>query len=625
MSEAGSIKASLNTNAAEAVPRLALAPAAIEIERRPGGVMILRSPQKLEAYPRSLAEPLRRWARERPETVFLAERQGPGWRTLNYRAALAKAESLGEALLARGLGPERPLMILSGNGIDHALLTLGAMLAGIPVAPISPAYSLISKDFAKLKHVFSLVRPGLIYASPLDAFAGALDALDMTGVGVITAGGGASGEAISIDDLLATDPGPRLAEAQAAVGPDTVAKYLFTSGSTGVPKGVINSQRMLCSNQQMKAQIWPFVKSSPPVLVDWLPWNHTFGGNHNFNLVLFNGGTLYIDDGKPVPGQIERTVENLRLVSPTLYFNVPAGYAQLVPIMERDEAFRDRFFARLQMLFHAAAALPRDLSERLDALARGARGEAVFMSAGWGATETAPVATAIHYPSPDIGVIGLPLPGVELKMVPVGSKLEMRVRGPSVMPGYLRQPDLTASVFDEDGFYRIGDAGRFADPDHPEKGIVFDGRVAEDFKLMTGTWVNAGKLRTQVLAAASPVLQDAVITGHDRAFVGVMAWINLRACQDLCGTGKEDAATLIRHPKVIARLRQGLARHNRTHPGSSMRIARVLLLALPPDTDAGEITDKGYINQRAVLERRADQVARIYAEPPDNCIIVVDE
>ncbi len=626
MSKTGPIDSASGPADAGAAPALALAPAEIDIERRDGGVMILRSPRKLEAYPPSLGVLLRHWAKVRPDTVFLAERDGAGWRTVTYGEALDAAERLGEALLARGLSPDRPLMILSGNSIDHALLTQGAMLAGIPVAPISPAYSLISQDFAKLKHVFSLVEPGLIYASPLDRFARALDALDLAGVDVVTAGGEASGDAIPIDALLATEPGPRLAEAQARVGPDTVAKYLFTSGSTGVPKGVINSQRMLCSNQQMMAQVWPFLEETPPVLVDWLPWNHTFGGNHNFNLVLYHGGTLYIDDGKPTPDLIERTVENLRLVSPTIYFNVPAGYAQLVPIMERDEGLRDRFFRRLQMLFYAAAALPEDLWQRLDALSRAATGHSVFMAAGWGSTETAPVATTVHFPTADVRVIGLPLPGIELKFVPAGTKLEMRLRGPSIMPGYLRQPEATAAVFDDEGFYCIGDAGRFADPEHPEKGIVFDGRVAEDFKLLTGTWVNAGKLRTQVLAATSPVLQDAVITGHDREFIGIMAWINVTACRDLCGLGEEaDTETLIRHPRVIARIRDGLARHNRSHSGSSMRIARVLLLAEPPDTDAGEITDKGYINQRAVLERRADQLARIYAEPPDAEVIVIDK
>jgi feruloyl-CoA synthase len=403
-----------------------------------------------------------------------------------------------------------------------------------------------------------------------------------------------------VAELLETNPGSILEREHRKVGPDTVAKILFTSGSTGIPKGVVNTHRMLCANQQMLAQAWPFVQEKPPVLVDWLPWNHTFGGNHNFNLVLRNGGTLYIDGGKPVPGLAETTVRNLKEIAPSLYFNVPRGYDLLLPFLERDAELRRNFFRELQVVFYAAAALPQNLWDRLLRLAREEkRGGELAMLSAWGSTETSPLATSVHFAMDRPGVIGLPVAGCELKLTPFGGKLEARVRGPNVTPGYYRRPDLTAAAFDEEGFYRIGDAVKLLDPGEPAKGIVFDGRVAEDFKLSSGTWVNVGMVRVKLIAAADPIVQDAVITGHDRAEVGALVFLSA-------------AAKDLRAEEIRSRLSASLIRL-KAEGGSSMHPVRLIVLGEPASIDANEITDKGYVNQRAVLERRAALVERLYA------------
>ncbi len=618
MSEAQAVRPAVN--------EIAFAPADVVKEDLPGGGFILRSPHPLRSHERHLGEMLRRWAQRRPDQVFLAERSGDAWRRVTYAEALHAAESIGESLLERGLSAERPVMILSGNSVDHALLALGSLVAGVPVAPVSPAYSLMSQDYAKAQHIFELVRPSLIFAEKGAPFSGVLRSLDLSGIDVVTADEDPDGvSAIRFAELLAAEPGARLAAAEAEIGPATVAKYLFTSGSTGLPKGVINTHGMLCSNQQMMEQCWPFMTKTPPVLLDWLPWNHTFGGNHCFNLVLKQGGTFYIDGGKPAPGLIETTVENLREVSPTIYFNVPIGFSMLLPYLERDDALRSNFFRDLQIIFYAGSALPQDLWERLEALSMQALGRRVVMASGWGSTETAPLAACVHFPIPHAGVIGLPPPGVEIKLIPSGSKLELRVRGPNVTPGYLGRPDLTRDAFDEQGFYKIGDAGRLADPSDPAKGLVFDGRVAEDFKLTTGTWVHAGGLRVKAIAAAAPVLQDAVVCGHDRDEVGLLAWPNMTACKELCPdqAAHDDPSLLVRSPEVGDRVRTGLLRHNEENPGSSTRITRVLLMVDPPSIDANEITDKGYINQRAALEHRAELVERLYADPPGEDVILI--
>ncbi|MEX2127647.1 MAG: feruloyl-CoA synthase [Xanthobacteraceae bacterium] len=600
------------------------------VERTPlgDGGFLLRSPVPLSEYPRSMAHVLRRWAREAGDRDFLAERDASGnWRRLTYAQASKSADAIAQALIDRGCTVERPLMILSANGIDHALLTLGAYVAGVPAVPVSVAYSLMSGDHAKLKHISAEIRPRLIFAANGKMFAKALAALDLSGVEIVVTADPPDGvKTTNLSDLLATKPTAAVEKAFAAVGPDTIAKVLYTSGSTGMPKGVINTHRMLCSNQIMVEQTWTFVKRDRIVLLDWLPWNHTFGGNHDFNLVLAQGGTLYIDAGRPAPGLIEQTVRNLRDVSPTIYFNVPVGYTMLLPFLEKDDALAKSFFARLKLIFYAGAALSQDLWDRLEALSVKTTGKRVPMISSWGSTETSPVATSGHRLIEQAGVIGLPAPGVTLKFVPSGSKLEIRVKGANVFPGYWRRPDLTRDAFDEEGYYRIGDAVRLADPDDPTKGIVFDGRVAEDFKLATGTWVHAGGLRVAALAAAAPALQDAVITGQDRDFVGLLAWPNVNALKEICTdrAAHDDPAKMIAAADVREHVRKGIAAHNATQPGLSGRIARVLLMPEPPSIDANEITDKGYINQRAVLERRRALVERLYADPPHADVIVVD-
>ncbi|HEY7238896.1 MAG TPA: feruloyl-CoA synthase [Burkholderiales bacterium] len=562
------------------------APAQVDLEKRADGSQILRSPQRLGPYARCVTDWLVQWSDRDPSRLFLAERKGEAWRTLPYREAYGAVRRIGQALLDRGLGAEKPVAILSDNAIDHALLALGAMHVGVPAVPVSPAYSLMSKDFGKLKTIFELVKPGLVYAAEPERFGPALEAV--------------KAKSTPVAELLETNPGSTLEREHRKVGPDTVAKILFTSGSTGIPKGVVNTHRMLCANQQMLAQAWPFVQEKAPVLVDWLPWNHTFGGNHNFNLVLRNGGTLYIDGGKPLPGLAETTVRNLKEIAPSLYFNVPRGYDLLLPYLERDAELRRNFFRQLEVVFYAAAALPQNLWDRLARLAREEKRRGGFaMLSAWGSTETSPLATSVHFAMDRPGVIGLPVAGCELKLTPFGGKLEVRVRGPNVTPGYYRRPDLTATAFDEEGFYRIGDAVKLADPGDPAKGIVFDGRVAEDFKLSTGTWVNVGMVRVKLIAAADPIVQDAVITGHDRAEVGALVFLSA-------------AANALKADEVRAKLSQALA-STKAEGGSSMHPARLLILAEPPSIDANEITDKGYLNQRAVLERRAALVERLYA------------
>jgi len=558
--------------------KLRLAPPQVLVERK-GGNTYLRSPQKLAPTARCVTEWLVRWSDKTPTRVFLAERKGDGWRKLTYRETYGEVRRIAQALLDRNLGPERPVAILSDNSIDHALLSLGALHVGVPVAPVSPAYSLMSKDFAKLKSIFELLKPGLVFAAEPKKFEAALAAV--------------GAKSTSVDELLETTPGSTQEREHAKVRPQTVAKILFTSGSTGIPKGVINTHAMLCANQQQLAQAWPFVEDRPPVVVDWLPWNHTFGGNHNFNLVLRNGGTLYVDGGKPVPGLVETTVKNLAEISPTMYFNVPRGYDLLLPYLEKDEKLRENFFRDLDMLFYAAAALPQNLWDRLKKLG----GDRLVMLSAWGSTETSPLATSVHFHMDRPGVIGLPVAQCELKLAPNAGKLEVRVRGPNVMPGYYKRDDLTKAAFDEDGFYRIGDAVRFADADDPTKGIVFDGRVAEDFKLTTGTWVNAGAVRVKLIAAADPLIQDAVVTGHDRSEIGALVFLSPAA-------------------KDRTDVREWLVdclRKLNSEGGSSMAPRRLLVMSEPPSIDANEITDKGYMNQRAVLERRAALVEQLYA------------
>jgi feruloyl-CoA synthase len=549
--------------------------------------MLLHSPQKLAPYARCVTEWLVQWSDHAPERVFLAERgTNDSWRKLTYREAYGSVRRIAQALLERGLNAQKPVAILSDNSIDHALLALGAMHVGIPAAPISPAYSLMSRDFGKLKTIFDLVKPGLVYAADAQKFGPALEAV--------------GAKSVSVPELLETNPGSLLEREFLQLEPQAIAKILFTSGSTGTPKGVINTHAMLCANQQMLAQAWPFVEDRPPVIVDWLPWNHTFGGNHNFNLVLRNGGTLYIDGGKPVPILVENTVKNLKEIASTMYFNVPRGYDLLLPYLEQDAALRRNFFNDLDVLFYAAASLPQNLWDRLRNLAKKENNTRLAMLSAWGSTETSPLATSVHFPMERPGVIGLPVAGCELKLVPNAGKLEVRVRGPHVTPGYYGRADLTQAAFDEEGFYRIGDAVKLARPDDPSAGVVFDGRVAEDFKLSTGTWVSAGAVRVRLIAAADPLIQDAVITGHDRDQVGALVFLS-PATKDM-----SFVAVRSRLAGILDKLAQ--------QGGSSTYPARLLVMNEAPSIDANEITDKGYMNQRAVLERRAALVEKLYSD-----------
>ncbi len=605
---------------------ISFAPAAVDVTPLSHGGSILRSPQRLEPYASSLGHVLQHWADTTPEQVFLAERRAEGgWRRVTYGEARAAARSIGEALVRRRLSAQRPVAILSDNGIDHALLSLGAMQVGVPVVPISSAYSLVSRDYEKLRYALGLVEPGLIFAARGAPFEPALRKVELRGAELVVSADPPPGmPATPFDDLLATPPGPALEEAQSRVGPDTIAKILFSSGSTDLPKGIVITQRMMCSNQKALAQVWPFLSSRPPVLVDWLPWNHVFGGNFCFNLVLQHGGTLYVDDGKPTPNLIHKTIATLRDVSPTLYLNVPRGFDMLLPFLERDEGLRNGFFRHLDLIFYAAAALPQNLWERLERVSVQARGARVPMVSAWGATETAPAITAVHFEIGRAGVIGLPLPGCAIKMEPNAGKLELRIKGPNVTPGYWKRDDLTRKAFDADGWYMIGDAGRFADPADPARGIEFDGRVTEDFKLATATWVSVGAVRVKAIAAGEPVIQDAVVTGHNRDEIGLLVFPSEAGCRSLCPDLPADAAlgTLIGDPRVRAALADALTAMAGASTGSSTFPTRALLMDEPPSIDANEITDKGYINQRAVLTRRAALVERLHAADPDPEVIL---
>jgi feruloyl-CoA synthase len=603
---------------------IAFAPVDIACDATPDGGYRLRSRTPLAPHAPSLGGMFRAAVAAQPDRTFLAERAADGWRMLSYAACRPIVDAIAAGLIERGLSAERPVMILSGNSIDHALLMLAGYTAGIPIAPISVAYSLQSHDHARLKQIAALLRPGLIYVADTAPFAGALGALDLSGIEIVASHNGAQRAGVTpLAALAAARPGAAVERAVAACGADTIAKFLFTSGSTGSPKAVINTHGMLTANQQQIAQIWPFLAQAPPVLVDWLPWNHTFGGNHNFNLALRHAGTFYIDAGKPMPAPVGETVRNLSDVSPTVYFNVPAGYAALLPHLERDEGFAKSFFAKVRFIFYAGAALPQDLWTRLEAAAVRATGTRIPLTSSWGTTETAPLATASHFITDRSGMIGVPAPGVEVKLVPRDGKLEVRVRGPNVTPGYWKRPDLTAAAFDEEGFYRPGDAVCFADPDDVAKGVMFDGRLAEDFKLATGTWVHVGGLRVGALASASPVLQDAIVAGENRPFVGLLAWLNPAGCRQLTGEDDASLAELARHPEVRNHLRRTLAQWNATHPGSSECISRILLLPDLPSIDANEITDKGYVNQRAAAAFRHREIAQLFAEAPGPEVIVL--
>jgi feruloyl-CoA synthase len=601
----------------------------IAVERRPDGVIVLKSRIPLKAYEKHIPASLAKWAGEAPSRIWLAQRTGPDrqWRKVSFGEAKRTVDGLTQALLNLKLEPGSPVAILSGNSIEHALMTQAAMQARLPAAPVSPAYSLMSHDHVKLKYLFDLIKPRVVMVQDGPSFEKALKALDLGGVTVIHVTRPCDGiGSLAFADLAATPVTSEVEQSIAAITPDTVGKLLFTSGSTGMPKAVINTQAMMCANAAMMMQTRPRDPDAPQATyLDWMPWNHTMGGNALFNPVLTEGGTLYIDDGRPMPGLIEETLRNLREISPTYYANVPAGYAALAAAMEKDDALCRSFFRNLGLMAYGGARLPDDLYERMQALAVRATGERIVFYTGWGSTETAPTATGTYWDTERVGLIGLPFPGVELKMVPVGAKYELRLRGINVTPGYFGRPDLTRAAFDEEGFYCIGDAGVFVDPADPVQGIIFAGRVVEDFKLTTGTFVHVGSLRTDAIAAASPVVQDALVAGQDRPFVGLLAWPNLHACRQIVGNAEASYEEVVGHPEVLACLKRGLQAHNKSTEGaSSMRVARAMLMVEPASIDGNELTDKGYINQRAGLERRASLVERLYADPPGEDVIVLN-
>ena len=585
-------------------------------EHRTDGSIVLRSPDPLGESARCIGDWLEHFARQTPDAIFLAERDGVDtpWATMTYAGALRRVRAAASWILARGLSAERPVVILSDNSIDHALLALAAQHVGVPSAAISPAYSLMSKDFDKLKSMIALLQPGAIHVSATKPFAAALAAIKPLHNAQIISGKAGDADALAFRTIAATPEAPEVAKAFAAVTPDTIAKLLFTSGSTGTPKAVINTQRMLTSSQQAKAQTWTFLEQagSELVILDWLPWSHTFGANHNFNLVLRNGGSLYIDGGKPVPGLFATSLANLKSVMPTVYFNVPRGFDMLIAALRGDEALRRRFFSEVKFAFYAGAALPQNLWDALEQLSIETVGHALPMVSAWGSTETSPLATDCHFLAERSGNIGVPIPGTELKLVASGDKLEVRVRGPNVTPGYWKAPELTKQAFDEEGYYLIGDAVKLADAERPERGLFFDGRVAEDFKLNSGTWVSVGTLRVAGIAALAPLAQDIVVAGHGGDDVRFLVFPNIAACRAHAGLPETAGVNdVLAHDKVRAAITQGLTKLKQQGANSSGHATRALLLAEPPSVDGGEITDKGYINQRAVLTRRADAVARL--------------
>jgi len=597
------------------VRRARILPPGAVVTRRADGSVLVRSPRALEPYAARLTERLEHWATNEPQRTFLAQRASGGdWRHLSYGDARARARRIAQALLQRGLSPKHPIAILSGNGIEHGLLALGAMYAGIPYAPLAPAYSLLARDFGTLRFLMECLRPGLVFAADGDAFARAIESVVPPGTEIVVGDG--TGDALGatpFSELEAHAATDAVDAAHATVGADTVAKVLFTSGSTGRPKGVITTHRMLCSNQEMLRSVMRFLAEEPPVLCDWLPWNHVFGGSHNVGIALYNGGTLYIDDGKPTPGAFGTTVRNLRDVASTAYFNVPRGYEMLVPELRADRVLRERFFERVEILFYAAAGLGQRFWDELQELAVATCGERIRMVTGLGATESAPFALCIASDDARAGMVGLPVPGVELKLVPVGDKVEARLRGPNITPGFWRDPERTSAAFDDEGFYRLGDALTWVDPDDPAKGLAFDGRLDEDFKLSTGTWVSVGPLRVRLLAALAPYALDVVIAGHDRSEVTVLIFPNRAACDALP------------HDRIREIIAERLSVVCAEATGSSTSVPRALLLDTPPSIDQGEITDKGSVNQRAVLRHRSALVDELYASPVPLHVIVASD
>jgi len=585
-------------------PRM-LAPRHVERVDLGQGAFELRCPEPLAPYARCIGEWLEQWARDTPDALAFAEPAGGGgWVKYSWAELRQRVGSVAQGLLNLNLPAGKPLAVLSDNSLDHLVLLLAGMHIGRAVCTVSSAYCrLAGTDFSRIHGILETLDPALVYGSDAKVYGAPLKGAPVQPVAVFTSGAAEHAGALSFEQLAAAAETPAVMQAFAAITPDTHAKYLLTSGSTGHPKVVINTHKMLCANQQMLGQTLRFLDVEKPVLLDWLPWSHTFGGNHNTNIVMRTGGTMYIDDGRPMPGLVDKTLKHLREVQPTIYFNVPRGYEMMLPALEADEALARRFFGKLQMLFYAGAGMPQATWERLDAVSRKVRNEPLWMTTSWGSTETAPAITFASWKLDRPGVIGLPMPGVKLKFIPNGGKLEMRVAGDHIFPGYRNNAEATKAAFDEDGYYCIGDAGYLADEADPLQGVVFNGRVAEDFKLTSGTWVSVGTLRLKVVNALAPYAQDVVITGHDRSEVGALVFLT-------------EAGRALPHKGFAAQARAALKALKAEGGGSSQTPARLLVLADTPNMAVGEITDKGYVNQRMVLTRRAADVQALYDNKP---------
>ena len=597
----------------------------VAVEKFADGSFVVSSETELEAYDRCVGDWLEKWADERPGQVFIAERHGRTWDEVSYAEFRTRVRAIAQGLMDLGLpnNDQRPLVILSGNSIDHALIKMAAMYIGIAVTPVSVAYSLMSRSHERLQAIINKLNPCAIFADDAELFRTSFEACKDTQV-IIASRNIEQGSTIHcLKTMLENDVSAKVDCLFAAVGPDTHAKYMLTSGSTGTPKVVVNTQRMMCSNQQMVAQYWPFVASKAPRVLDWLPWSHTFGTNHNFNLVLRNGGSLYIDSGKPLPGLIGETIRNIRHVKPNLFFNVPKGYEVLLEQMRDDEELCQIFFSNLDMLFYAGAALSQPVWDELNRLSE-ATGNDVFFTTEWGATETAPAITNVHWRLDKPGNIGVPMPGVQIKFVPNSSKLEMRIKGPIVFNEYLNDPDTTAAAFDDEGFYCIGDAGQLQDPDRAAAGIRFDGRVSEDFKLSTGTWVCVASIRTNVHKFFGDLVTDVVVTGHDRDYLGLLVIAGPRMrklAEDKDGT--MTGSELMQEPHVRDELNTAMTLMAQVAKGSAQKVCRLVVLDTPAEIEKGEVTDKGNLNQRKMLETRQAEVERLYATKPDERVLSI--
>ncbi|MEO0981311.1 MAG: feruloyl-CoA synthase [Pseudomonadota bacterium] len=607
-------------------------PQKLELERRPDGSILLASGNPLRPHPPHMLAPLVYWAAAAPDRAWLAQRDPlkpskPGWITITYGEALPRLRALAQAFFDMGAGPDAPVAILSRNSIENALIMYAAMWAGAPVVPITPAYATLAQDFSRLKYIDQLVEPQIFYVEDGAQYQRGLDALDLTGRRVVYERCAPDGvDAVSREEMERANVSSAVDLAYDRLSPDMVAKYMLTSGSTGEPKAVINTHSNVAAMVKMIRSIWDVerleaLSQGPQVMINFLPWSHTYGANAILHSMTDWGGTLYIDWGAPTPAGTPEMIRNLREVSPTQHTTVPAAWATLATELERDEALARSFFERLFVMAYGGAAMGQDIYERIQKVAVATTGERISLSAGYGATETAPTTANVHWPNDTMGLIGLPIPGCEMKLAPVGEKLECRVRGPHITPGYYKQPDKTAEAFDEEGYYKLGDAVRFADPDRPERGLAFDGRIAEEFKLMSGTWVSAGNVRVKAVAAVDGALADCVVCGLNERFIAVLGFLNVNWCRRAVGDEGASLDALAKHPAILDAVRAGLARHNDAHPNQTARIARCLILPDAPRADAGEITEKGYINQAKARDLRAAEMARLFADAPGDGVL----